>query len=350
MIIMEKEVIILVDYKNNFGSKYNAFPYNSGMELSKISSYFNLHGYNAKIFPFYKVDFRKEDYRGKIVIYTSSEDDKLSYKDYIEDIIYGLELCGAILIPPFKFLRANNNKVFMEIIRNLIPDDRINSIHSNFYGTYEEMFNHNKFEEFSYPLVIKPAAGAMSKGVTLAINLQQIIKQIKRLSRTKNYFRELWEQGRSFKYRGYMKNSKYRKKFIVQNFIPDLENDWKVLVFGKKYYVLKRKNRKNDFRASGGGLLSYSPEINEGLLNYAKSVFDILGLPHVSIDIAFDGKNYHLFEFQAIYFGSYTLTYSEFYFINENDQWQIVYKKSELEKEYVDSIITFINNKRFNSI
>jgi len=49
----------------------------------------------------------------------------------------------------------------------------------------------------------------------------------------------------------------HRSKFIVQEFIPDLSNDWKVLVFWDKYYVLRRKNRPNDFRASGSGLFSF---------------------------------------------------------------------------------------------
>ena len=65
---------------------------------------------------------------------------------------------------------------------------------------------------------------------------------------SKDIFNELWDWGRSFKHKAYIRDSKYRKKFIVQNFIEDLSNDWKILVFGKKYYILCRETRKNDFR------------------------------------------------------------------------------------------------------
>lgn len=47
------------------------------------------------------------------ILNTSSEDNGYHYKDYIEDIILGLYLQGAILLPEYKYLRANNNKVYM---------------------------------------------------------------------------------------------------------------------------------------------------------------------------------------------------------------------------------------------
>ena len=40
---------------------------------------------------------------------------------------------------------------------------------------------------------------------------------------------------------------------------------------------------------------------------------------------------------------SFTLTYSEFYFTKQNNQWNLVNEKSILEKEYVDSTVSYIN-------
>ena len=63
--------------------------------------------------------------------------------------------------------------------------------------------------------------------------------------RHKNYVRESWNRG----------------KIVVQEFIPGLKNDYKVLIFGSKYYVLYRRVREGDFRASGQGLLEYRREL-----------------------------------------------------------------------------------------
>lgn len=342
---MIKEIFLLTDYKNHFGSKYNAVPYNSGMDLEKIEYHFKLYGFEILRIPFYKINFKEETYRGKIILYTSSEDTNLHYKDYIEDIVLALELSGALIIPRYKYLRANNNKVFMEILRNQLPVQRINSIYSNHYGTLEELMSDHENSAFNYPLVIKPSAGAMSRGVALGKNFHELRKIARKISRSKNYFREIWEIGRSLKYKGYVKESKFRKKFIVQNFIKNLDNDWKVLVFGERYYVLKRLNRKGDFRASGGGRLSYSQEVPDGLLDFAKTVFNALDVPHISLDIAFDGNSFHLFEFQALYFGSYTLTYAEFYFVKINGNWIIVNEKSEIEKVYVDTVVEYLKKE-----
>lgn len=343
---MLKEIILLVDYKKQFGSKFDAVPYRSGMNIEKILHYFRLFEYDIKILPFNEIDF-KNNYHQKVILYTSSEDPGLFYKNYIEDVILALEINGAIVIPSFKYLRANNNKVFMEMIRNQSNDSKINSIHSNHFGTLEEFLESTNHLTYQYPLVIKPADGSMSRGVGLAKNLREAERLIKKISRVFNLYDDLWELGRSIKHKGYKQTSKNRKKFIVQNYIDRLKNDWKILIFGDKYYVLKRLNRENDFRASGGGRLQFTKTLPEGLLDFAESIFDILDLPYLSLDIAYDGFSFHLFEFQAIHFGTYTLNYSGFYFKKSGDSWNIIDEKSDLEKTYVESIIRFINEKNF---
>ena len=92
---------------------------------------------------------------------------------------------------------------------------------------------------------------------------------------------------------------------IVQPFIPGLHGDYKVLIFGRKYYTLYRKNRENDFRASGSGFFYDVPlEEHEGLLNFARKITREIDFPIFGMDIAFDGKDYHLLEFQVIHLGT----------------------------------------------
>ena len=93
-----------------------------------------------------------------------------------------------------------------------------------------------------------------------------------------------------------MPRSKNRKKFIVQNFISGLDNDWKILIYGKYYYVMFRPNKKNDFRASGSGHDNYiygdKTPIPKGLLTFAKSVYEYLNVPNISLDVAYNGEEF----------------------------------------------------------
>jgi len=338
-----KKIFILTDYKGHFGSKHNAVPYRSGMNKELLKKYFEESNFEVNFLEFSEIDFRKMNFKDKYVLYTSSEDIGYHYKDYIEDIILGLHLQGAILIPEYNYLRANSNKVFMEILRDQMNLDSIKNIKSHHFGTIEEL--DDRIDEFTFPVVIKSAAGAMSSGVRLAHNKKELIKIAKRLSRTKYLYDELWDYGRSIKHKGYIRESKYRKKFIVQNFIPELENDWKIVIYDKKYYILYRGIRDNDFRASGSGKFIFKEMIPDGILDFAEEIFNYFDVPNFSIDIAFNGNNFYLLEFQAVYFGTTTIEKSSFYFMKVNDTWEIFKENSELEKVYVDSIVKFINRK-----
>ena len=117
------------------------------------------------------------------------------------------------------------------------------------------------------------------------------------------------------------------------------------MVFGKKYYVLNRKTRPNDFRASGSGLISYQDSIPDGFLDYAEKLYKFFDSPTIAMDLAFDGVNFHLIEYQFVNFGSYTLDASPFYFTKNNNSWQKIDEPSLLEEEFVNSVSQFINKQ-----
>lgn len=339
-----KKIFLINDYLGRFGSKQYDFPYRSGMDKQKLIQYFNDEGYEAKFIPFFKVQEMKNELIGKPVLYTSQEDVGYYYKNYIEDIIYDLESIGAKVIPPFKYLRANNNKVYMEILRKNLELPNVQDLKTMYFGTLEELLE--IIDNLDYPVVLKGAAGAMSRNVVLAKNKKDLLKKIKKISRTRSVKAELKEFIRKLKYNGYKKESKFRNKFIVQNLIPGMTNDWKIVIFADKYYVLFRGTRKNDFRASGSGNFIFKESLPAGLLDFAKSIFNKLNLPMLSIDVGFDGKKFILFEFQAVYFGTTTIEKSPFYFVNQKNSWEIVYTKSDLEKEYVASICKFLESDK----
>lgn len=340
------KIIVLTDYKNHFETKFTASPYRSGMDKEALKVYFSELGYQIEYKQFHQVDFNHDEFKNNYFLYTSSEDIDGFYKSYIEDIVYGICLSGGIPIPAFKYLKAHHNKVFMEILRSQSDLETIKSIKSKHYGTQEEFQSANKSIE--KPVVIKPASGSMSKGVSLNKTPSEAKKSIQLISKSGNMYEDLKDYFRRFKHKGYLSNSRYRKKFVAQNYIEGLKGDWKILIYLDKYYVLERKNRKGDFRASGGGNLSFTKDVPKELLNFSQEIHSALHVPNLSLDICKKDNTYYLIEFQANYFGTYTLEYSDFYFKKTSGTWGKIEEKSILEKVYAESIASYINQIKNN--
>lgn len=340
-----KKIYLLCDYLGRFSSKWGSMPYRSGMDKSAIKINFYNKGYKAIFLNYPDVNFSNKFTDGDYFLYTSSEDLNLYYKSYIEDIVLGLEVKGVNVIPPYIYLKAHHNKVFMEILRKVLLNHIDHKIDSLCFGTLEELSNFKKFRQ-EYPVVVKSASGACSKGVFRAQNSSQLYSIAKKISYSPNICYDAWDFGRKFKHTGYMTESRNRRKFIVQSFISSMPIDWKILIFGNKYYILERKTRKNDFRASGSGLLSYPDNIPDGLLDFSMSIYNRLNIPFLSLDIGYDGNEFHLIEFQAVYFGTHTLETSPFYYQQDGNGFKKIFSSSVLEEVFVDSVIQHICFKR----
>lgn len=342
-----RDIILLVNYKNGFGNKYDAVPLHSGFDKALMADFFKQNGYNVKYLYPSQVDIRDPSIKGKLILYTSTEDSECLYKQYIEDIVYALTLKGAVVIPDYMFLKAHHNKVFMEMLRDISNLNDIKNIVSWHYGALEEFehtFNHAKD---SQSWVIKSAAGASSMGVRLSNSRKQLYHYIKKLSYSKEpliqRFKELL---RPLKYKGYTAPSVHRHKFVIQNFVNGLGNDWKVLVYGEKFFVVRRPNRANDFRASGSGKPKYkfgkNAEVPDGMLDFAYKVYTYYNVPMISLDIAYKDGEFYLIEMQFVAFGNSGHHYSKEYFINENSKWITATNNQPIEQVYVDAIVAYI--------
>lgn len=337
---MVRKVFLITDYKGQFGSKYNDSPYRSGFDKVLLSKLFHEKGIDTEFLKPQRAILLKKLPEYSFVLYTSQEDRGLFYKTYLEDYVYALELANIKVVPSYSLLKAHENKVFFEMLRKCTDSIIINNIQSFFFGTLEE-FNSGK-DEIKYPVVIKTYNGSMSRGIFLARSKREAERFARKITSTKNVYLRFWDLIRFLKHKGYIKESWNRKKFIIQEYIPGLKNDYKVLIYGRKYYVLRRENKKNDFRASGQGELSFQRDLPEGLLDFSEKCFNLFKSPQASFDIGFNGKDFFLFEAQFIYFGTYTIENSDFYFKKDNDNWNCVEGKSILEKEYVNSVLEFL--------
>lgn len=355
-------ILLLTNSKGYLSSKIKDFPELPYVDLEKIINMLSKR-YEVTHIEFRELDF-KRNYQGWYIIYGSSEERGLFYKSYIEDILLKLQDDGAILIPDFRWFRAHGNKSYQEILRKQILDAKIGVLHSEIIGRFSEL----KLEKYkNYPYVIKASSGAGSTGVRLARDEQELKKICRDLSYSR-YIDAQYSELEDLRYVDAIWNSKeklyhligkphpyhnpkewfHTNKIIIQEFIPNLECDYKVLYFSGKYYVLKRENRENDFRASGSGNFSFPKEVCdiEDVLNFAQKVASVIGMPMVSLDIA-RGKKCYLIEFQCLCFGPYTLQKSEWYFeyYEEKASWKKCMGKSDLEEEIARSYIAFIEQK-----
>lgn len=350
---MQNKITALLDYKGNFLSKWLDEPYRSGMDKTLLEKHFKENSIEIEFKSLSSVKFLRSEIENKIFLYTSSEDIGSNYKSFIEDIILGIKEHGGIVIPDFKFLRAHNNKVLMEILCSSLGfrDDGI--IQTKFFGTLEEA--EAIAESLQFPVVFKLADGSSGSNVELVNSKEELIKVVRKFCRTKYFAYELRDKARLIKRKGYKKESLYRKKFIVQTFVPNLQNDWKVIVFYDKYFIFYRPIfQKRVFKASGGGFHNYfygkNAKIPDGIFDFAKKVYSKFDVPHASLDIGFNGKTFFLFEFQCMHFGTGGIIYSDESFVQLDNKWIADFNSKIIEKEYADSISKYLKNKNLIEI
>jgi glutathione synthase/RimK-type ligase-like ATP-grasp enzyme len=338
-----KQIFLITDYQFRFGTKYNAVPYRSGMDKKILSEEFLKSDLHPVFIKASELMEKTSPIDSGIFLYTSSEDQGHQYKSFLEDVILSLTEMKATVIPRFIYMRAHDNKVIVELLRKQWGTTIGDTLNSSCFGSYEELVSH--IDHLHFPIVIKRSEGFKSRGVYLAENAKELKKLAFKLSWCFNLKGFVKDAIRIWIHKGFIPESQNRRKFIIQEFVPQLKNDWKILVFGDKYYVLCRGMRKNDFRASGSGILSYPDEPPHILLDFAQKLFRYFDVPQISLDIAFIEDKCYLLEAQFLYFGTYTIQYSDFFFVNKNGKWVKIMEKSILEKEYVRSIVLYLEEK-----
>ncbi len=333
------KIFLFTDYRGQFYSstKHKG----AAVDLDCLKNYFYEYNFELIVLPFSAIDFRTQNYKNIWILYQSSEDPGLFYRSYIDDIVLGLYIQGAKLIPNFPQFRAHHNKHFLEILRDLhtLPD--IKNLEAKRYGTYEDYVKDlNNLDKKVY--VLKSSNSSKSKGVFLLDDYSNKIKLPKIISRTFSlqnlrYFIEQLKTGHKP-----LQISNYRKKIILQSYIDGLQGDYRIVIYGQKFYVLYRMNRVNDFRASGSMEFNHNAELPKGLLDYAKKVFESFNVPYIALDIGVKNNEFFLFEFQFISFGQYTLEKSLFYYSFKDKKWQKRFEKPNLEREIVVSVSEYI--------
>lgn len=337
------KIFLLTDYRGQFYSstKYRG----AAVNLDRLKEYFSQHNLELCTVPFSEIDFRNHSYCNCWVLYQSSEDPGLVYRSFIDDVIFGLHLQGARLIPGIEKLRAHHNKHFMEIMRDLHPLIEIKNIPTKRYGTYEDFQKEIKEIEKG-DWVIKSSDSSKSRGVFHSGDIHILSRIVRKISHSFSWknFRYFLEYLRTREMPRFISN--HRNKFILQSYINGLQGDYRVVVYDKKFYVLYRANRANDFRASGSMRFNYNVKLPNGLLDYAKEVFESFNVPFIALDIGVKGDDFFLFEFQFLSFGQYTLERSKFFYYLDEGKWIKKHEEPDLEREIANSVSNYIKKNQ----
>ena len=241
--------------------------------------------------------------KNKFIWYTSSQ--KPGYKQYIDDIICNLD-SDNYLIPSYDLFRAHDDKLYQEI---LIRKLGLKGPQTWAFAALSDIEKNRG--SLSFPLVLKFPDGFGSSGVKLVYSWNEIEKLYS------EHFSIRGSIKAQVKNRILPRKSNSQEpvfgKVVLQEMIEDLDHDWKVLIFGDRFYTLKRSTREGDFRASGSGLFQIE-KAPDHVLDFAEQCHNILQTPTSSLDVAERKGECWLIEFQATHFGPYTQITSPDYY------------------------------------
>jgi glutathione synthase/RimK-type ligase-like ATP-grasp enzyme len=161
----------------------------------------------------------------------------------------------------------------------------------------------------TFPIVAKLKAGSGASNVVLIKTQQQLYRYAKRMfgrgysgkpsaffkiksnvssSRTLDDFISRFKRAPEFIFSRMYAASREREHGYVylQEFIPNVDYDLKVVVIGDKLSFIGRSVRKDDFRASGGGDLFYNRDLmTEELIKTAFHAADALQSDCIGLDM-----------------------------------------------------------------
>ncbi len=150
----------------------------------------------------------------------------------------------------------------------------------------------------NFPIVSKASGGAGSEGVRLLHDLSEAKVELQKKFQRSTINRILDRFG-------YLPlNQKHlpEKYLLLQQFIPDNARDCRLTVLGKKYvFVLYRRNRPGDFRASGSGLVEYEGKVGENEARYFVELCRKHDFDSMAFDLLFNEKGFVVTEMSYTY-------------------------------------------------
>jgi len=234
------------------------------------------------------------------------------YRDklFAKQLIYSLEAKGLKVFPDFHTTWHFDDKVGQKYLLEAVGAPLVPSY--VFYAKKEAI---EWVNQTSFPKVFKLRGGAGSANVQLVPTKKDAIRlvnrafgkgfpQFNRRGNLKERIRKykegkdtLWGVckgiGRLFIPTELAKMVGPEKGYVYfQDFIPNNTFDIRIIIVANKAFAIKRLTRKNDFRASGSGMIIYNKEeIDEQCVKIAFIVNEKIKSQSIAFDFVFDADN-----------------------------------------------------------
>ncbi|WP_210459249.1 hypothetical protein [Vibrio crassostreae] len=341
------KIIIITDEQGRFHQHRNI---HKTLDIDKIRRFFVDKDYIVEVITYNEISNKLGSYNGCIFFGTSSYD--LKYKKFLSEIIFELGKNNKV-VPAYEHFNAHENKLYQEVYKKRIG---LNSIENIISCNLDDRVIDLIESEVGYPLIFKLDSGAGGSTVYKVNNVADLISLYNSFpidngslrTRIKNKIKKVINEVFGKQYvMSFDPEFSDTKTFVAQKMISNLDHDWKVLIFGKKLFALRRNIPSDDFRASGQGLLDFDTQPPNEVLKFAFDVYRKLNTPHVSLDIACDKREKcYLIEYQVCAFGPTTMLDSKYVYQFEREG---VFSRNinddSLEETYASSVIDYINNE-----
>jgi glutathione synthase/RimK-type ligase-like ATP-grasp enzyme len=344
----KKKIVIITGNDNFFGQTRRPWV---SINVSEMINRLNELKYKVEKYSYHELINNPDKVKESIVFYTFNQ--KLNRRNYISDLVHYYSTSDNLLIPSYELLKCHENKGYQELYKRKL---NLKSLNAHYLSSYKEIPSY----DINYPVVLKSVDGSNSKGVFLAKDEEDLVKKVKNLEKTRlirhldllrrKYFRgnKKFKEYPNFSNRDDFEQYKdyiiKEENFVLQEFVPDLSFDYRVLIIYDKFFVTKRETRENDFRASGAKKFRFNFEVEDALLDYAKEIYSKFDTPYLSIDVVNSNGKFNLLEFQALHFGINVFVKSSGYFIEKESKWEFVENKNVMEHEMVYGLTKYIEN------
>lgn len=222
-------------------------------------------------------------------------------------LMYSLEQANKIVFPNFKTAWHFDDKIGQKYLLESLEAPIVPT-----YISYDLKEALEWADSATFPKVFKLRGGAGASNVKLVKNKKEAIKIINKafskgfpqFDRWNHFFEKYNHFKNSRKIIDLLKGfyrlvrvpelgkSIYNQKGYVyfQNFIPDNKGDIRIIIIDNKAFVINRLNRKNDFRASGSGIIDYpdNTAVNFDCLSIAFKLSDKIDSDCVAFDFVLD--------------------------------------------------------------
>jgi len=345
-----KELYLIVGYNDFFGQTRKPWV---SIDTSRLVSELENLGYIVHKNEFHEIVNGKVKIENQIVFYTFSH--RLNLQQYIRDCLLYLLDCGNTLIPSYELFCCHENKGWQVLLRRKLG---IEGLWNAYFSSKREL----KDYEIKYPVVLKTITGSNAKGVFLVKDEEDLLKKIKSLEKQPSIAQKLDFVRRKY-FRKYKKIPGYPDydlfkdaqlyqdyitpeiPFVLQELIPNLTYDYRVIALGEKYFVSKRLTRKNDFRASGAKRFTFDFPVPVKLLDFARELHHKIHSPYLSIDVGENEEgDLYLFEFQVEHFGINAIVLGKGYYVEKEGKWEFVEEKTPFEKDLAYGLDLFLSS------